>query len=136
MKKCIARLSVFVAVLGIATLGVAGTASASAQGEKPKASTQADKGKHEGAKPHTMTGCVEKGPNATTFMLTNVEGTGPKTVELHAAASKKLVAHVGHKVAVTGTEMKEPAKGKEASASTAEHRMRVESVKMISDSCK
>ena len=37
-----------------------------------------------------MTGCLEKGADATMFRLTNVEGTGPKTVELHADASKKL----------------------------------------------
>ena len=52
-----------------------------------------------------MTGCLEKGADATMFRLTNVEGTGPKTVELHADASKKLAAHVGHKIAITGTDV-------------------------------
>ena len=40
------------------------------------------------------------------FRLTNVEEAGPKTVELQADANrKKLAAHVGHKIAVTGTDV-------------------------------
>ena len=71
------------------------------QADKQKPAAQADKEKP-AAKPHTMTGCLEKGADATMFRLTNVEGTGPKTVELHADAGKKLAAHVGHKMAITG----------------------------------
>jgi hypothetical protein len=139
MKKSIVSTSVFVAVLGITTLGVGAARSGSAQGDKPKPPAQADKEKPAAAKAHTMTGCLEKGANATTFMLTNVEGTGPKTVELHADASKKLEAHVGHKIAITGPEMapSASAKGKaEGKPSGAEHVMRVNSVKMIADTCK
>jgi hypothetical protein len=105
MRRSIVSASMFIAVLGLTTLGVAAAHSGSAQGEKPKAPAQAEKGKSAAAKPHTMTGCLEKGSDATTFMLTNVEGTGPKTVELHADASKKLEAHVGHKIAITGPDM-------------------------------
>ena len=31
-------------------------------------------------KEHSMTGCLAKGTEAGTYMVTNVEGTGPKTI--------------------------------------------------------
>ena len=142
MRTSIVSTSVFIAVLGIATLGVA--QSSSPQADKQKPAAQADKEKPAG-KPHTMTGCLEKGADATMFRLTNVEGTGPKTVELHADASTKLAAHVGHKVAITGpdidpTTMKKgtagkPEPGAAAAPSAAEHHMRVNSLKHISETC-
>ena len=142
MRTSIVSTSVFIAVLGIATLGVA--QSSSPQADKQKPAAQADKEKPAG-KPHTMTGCLEKGADATMFRLTNVEGTGPKTVELHADASKKLTAHVGHKVAITGPDVDpmtmkkgtagKPEPGAAATPSAAEHHMRVNSVKHISESC-
>ena len=143
MKKSIVSTTVFVAVLGIATLGVV-AAQSYPPADKQKPAAQADKEKP-AAKPHTMTGCLEKGADATMFTLTNVEGTGPKTVELHADASKKLAAHVGHKMAITGTEVDpttikkgtagKPESGAPAAPSAAEHHMRVNSVKMISETC-
>ena len=142
MRTSIVSTSVFIAVLGIATLGVA--QSSSPQADKPKPAAQAEKEKPAG-KPHTMTGCLEKGADATMFKLTNVEGTGPKTVELHADASTKLAAHVGHKIAITGpdvdpTTMKKgtagkPAAGAAATPGAAEHHMRVDSMKHISETC-
>ena len=144
MKSSIVSTSVLVAVFGITTLGVAAAHSPYPQADKQKPAAEADKEKP-AAKSHTMTGCLEKGADATMFRLTNVEGTGPKTVELQADASKKLAAHVGHKVAVTGTEVdpKSTAKGTagkpEPGAAPApgatEHYMRVNSVKMISETC-
>ena len=142
MRTSIVSTSVFIAVLGIATLGVAQSSYPQAEQQKPAA--QADKEKPAG-KPHTMTGCLEKGADDTMFKLTNVEGTGPKTVELHADASTKLAAHVGHKVAITGpdvdpTTMKKgtagkPEPGAAATPSAAEHHMRVNSIKHISETC-
>ena len=142
MRTSIVSTSVFIAVLGIATFGVA--QSSYPQADKQKPAAQADKEKPAG-KPHTMTGCLEKGADATMFKLTNVEGTGPKTVELHADASKKLAAHVGHKIAITGpdidpTTMKKgtagkPEPGAAATPSAGEHHMRVDSMKHISETC-
>ncbi len=144
MRTSIVSTSVFVAVLGITTLGVVSAQSSYPQADKQKPAAQADKEKS-AAKPHTMTGCLEKGADATMFRLTNVEGTGPKTVELQADASKKLAAHVGHKMAITGTEVDpmtmkkgtagKPEPGAAATPSAGEHHMRVNSVKMISESC-
>jgi hypothetical protein len=146
MKRHIVSTSVCVAVFSITTLGVVAAQSSYPQADKQKPAAQADKAKP-AAKPHTMTGCLEKGADATMFRLTNVEGTGPKTVELHADASQKLAAHVGHKIAVTGPEV-DPAtlkkgttgKPEPGAAATpggaAEHHMRVNSLKMVSETCR
>jgi hypothetical protein len=152
MKTNIVSTSVVVAVFSITTLGVV-AAQSSPEADKQKPAAQADKEKPAGqgeksaaAKPHTMTGCLEKGADATMFRLTNVEGTGPKTVELHADASTKLAAHVGHKMAITGPDidpatLKKGTAGKSeagaaATSGAGEHHMRVTSVKMISETCK
>ena len=145
MKTNIVSTSVFVAVFSITTLGVVAAQSSYPQADKQKPAAQADKEKPN-AKPHTMTGCLEKGADATMFTLTNVEEAGPKTVELHADASKKLAAHVGHKIAVTGTDIdpatiKKGTAGKAETGATAtpgavEHHMQVNSLKMISETCK
>jgi len=145
MKTNMVSTGVFVAVFSITTLGVVAAQSSYPQADKQKPAAQADKEKPD-AKPHTMTGCLEKGADATMFTLTNIEEAGPKTVELHADASKKLAAHVGHKIAVTGTDvdpatMKKGTAGKSEPGATAtpgavEHHMRVNSVKMVSETCK
>ena len=163
MNRNIVTSTVCVAVFGIMTLGVSAQ-GAYPQADKQKPAAQADKEKpaaaaEKGAKPHTMTGCLEKGADDTTFTLTNVEGTGPKTVALHADAGKKLAAHVGHKIAITGTDvdpmtMKKGTTGKAepgaaapgaaapgaaapgaATPSATEHHMNVTSMKMIAAAC-
>ena len=144
MKTNILSTSVFAAVFSITTLGVVAAQSGYPQADKQKPAAEATKEKP-ADKPHTMTGCLEKGADATTFRLTNVEGAGPKTVELQADASKKLAAHVGHKIAVTGTDVdpmttaKGPAGKPEPSPAPTpgapEHQMRVNSVKMVSETC-
>ena len=54
----------------------------------------------------TLTGCLQKGAEANTFVLTNVTG-GPKATNkewhLMAPASLNLANHVGHKITVTGS---------------------------------
>jgi hypothetical protein len=146
MKTNIVSTSVFVAVFGITTLGVAAAQSSNPQADKQKPAAQADKEKPNADKPHTMTGCLEKGADADMFTLTNVEEAGPKTVELHADASKKLAAHVGHKIAITGTDIDpatikkgtagKPEPGAAATPGAVEHHVQVNSLKMISPTCK
>src|SRR5207244_3283735 len=59
--------------------------------------------KKKGPATHSMTGCLQKG-EGNMFTLTNVEGTGPKTVEIVGTApGVNLSPHVGHKVEITGT---------------------------------
>ena len=143
MKKTVFLAGVFAVVSAIATGGVIVAQSGSGQTDKPKeeASQKA------GAKPHTMTGCLEKGSDETMFRLTNIEGTGPKTAELHADAKLKLSGHVGHKVAITGTAMDTKTTKKETSGTSGagagaaskeaggEHHMRVTSMKHIAGTC-
>jgi hypothetical protein len=85
-------------------------------------------------KEHTMTGCLEKGSESNTYIVTNVEGSGPKTIGI-VSSSADLAPHVGHKIAVTGIAV--PAKDAEADQNVpkAPHYMKLTAVKMISTTC-
>ena len=107
------------------------------------AAPEAKGGKKKGpAKSHTMTGCLQKG-EGNMFTLTNVEGGGPKTVEIVGTASGvNLSPHVGHKIEITGTSVgakraakSEGAKGNEKKEERGESHMQVQSMKMIAPSC-
>jgi hypothetical protein len=57
----------------------------------------------------TLTGCLQKGTEAGTYMLTNVTG-GPAATNkdwelIGAPAALKMDDHVGHKISVTGSVM-------------------------------
>jgi len=116
-----------------AVLALALAAAPEAKGQKKKAPA---------SKAHTMTGCLQKG-EGNTFTLTNVDGSGPKTVEIAGtAAGVNLSPHVGHKIEITGTTIgakaaarAEGAKGKEKKEERGEHHMQVQSMKMIAASC-
>src|SRR5215212_7826079 len=89
----------FVGVLAVVTLAFGVQLGAAhygdAQKTKPASASKPAAAKAGGA--HTMTGCLAKGTEPNTFMLTQIEGTGPKQAELIGApASLKLDAHVGH----------------------------------------
>jgi hypothetical protein len=112
---------------------------------KPAAPAKAASAKAGGA--HAMTGCLSKGTEPNTYMLTQIEGTGPKEVELiQAPASLKLDAHVGHKVTITGTTVSARAAAKAESGTkkptqaqqkeeAGEHHVKPTAVKMIANSC-
>ena len=100
--------------------------------------------KKAGGGSHSMTGCLQKGDEPNTFKLTNIEGTGPKMVELvETPSSVDLAAHVGHKVTITGASVaaREAAKAegtsgkKEVKEERREHHMRAASVSMVSATC-
>jgi hypothetical protein len=146
MKKVVFLAGVFLVVSAITTGGVTAAQYGGGQADKPKA----DSSQKSDEKSHTMTGCLEKGTDEDTFRLTSIEGTGPKTAELHADAKLKLSAHVGHKVAITGTAvdpktMKKgtgtatgttgTTPGAESKETAAEHHMKVTSMKHISPTC-
>jgi len=112
---------------------------------KPAAPAKAAPAKAGGA--NAMTGCLSKGTEPNTYMLTQIEGSGPKEVELiNAPASLKLDAHVGHKVTITGTTVsaraaarsesgtKKPSRG-EQKEEAGEHHVKPTAVKMIANSC-
>jgi hypothetical protein len=75
-------------------------------------------------KEHSMTGCLQKGTAPGTYQLTNLE-KGPKVVDI-VETTAKLDPHIGHKVTITGTEVK---------AKEGTHSMKVTAVKMVSATC-
>jgi hypothetical protein len=85
-------------------------------------------------KEHSMTGCLKKGTEAGTYLVTDVEGTGPKSIGI-VSSDANLAPHVGHKIEVTGTAV--PAKDAETDPKVpkAPHYMKLTSIKMISTTC-
>jgi hypothetical protein len=85
-------------------------------------------------KEHSMTGCLQKGAEPNTYMVTDVEGKGPKTIGV-VSSTANLAPHVGHKIEVTGTAV--PPKEAEADkyVPKAEHYMKLTAIKMISTTC-
>ena len=86
------------------------------------------------AQEHSMTGCLQKGVEANSYMVSDVEGSGPKTIGI-VSSSADLAPHVGHKIQVTGTAV--PAKEAEMDKNVpkAPHYMKLTAVKMISTTC-
>ena len=81
----------------------------------------------------TVTGCLQKGDEAGEYSITGEDG---KKYGLHSKAVD-LSKHLGHKVTVTGTKMREENEEKEKhEAGGGEYAdLRVTSVKHISESC-
>ena len=89
------------------------------------------------AKTHSVTGCLQKGNEANTWMLTGTKGRAVEIVE--TAAGVDLAAQTGHKVKITGTNLnaKTAAAAEHSSAKkeAGERHMRADSVTMVSSSC-
>jgi hypothetical protein len=85
-------------------------------------------------KEHSMTGCLKKGAEANTYMVTDVEGTGPKTIGI-VSSTANLAPHVGHKIEVTGTAVPKDEAEKDAGVPKAAHYMKLTGVKMLSPTC-
>jgi trans-2-enoyl-CoA reductase len=110
--------------------------TAGGQEEKPAAQKKAAGGSH------SMTGCLQKGDEAAVpYKLTNVEGTGPKEVEIVGMSKGvDLAPHVSHKMTITGTTVptKAAAKAegtKDTKKDAAEYHMRITAIKMVSPTC-
>ena len=84
-------------------------------------------------KEHSMTGCLAKGTEPGTYMLTDLE-KGPKSVGI-VSSSVNLAPHVGHKVELTGTAV--PAKEAEADSKVpkAAHYMKITAMKHVAATC-
>jgi hypothetical protein len=85
-------------------------------------------------KEHSMTGCLKKGTEANTYMVTDVEGTGPKTIGI-VSSTANLAPHVGHKIEVTGTAVRKADAEADATVPKADHYMKLTGVKMLSPTC-
>jgi predicted flavoprotein YhiN len=118
-------------LLGIATVAACAVLLLSAPSTSAAASQK--KAKKPGI---SVTGCVQKGADAGTYMLSS----GGKSYELIGApAGVKLADHVGHKVTVTGTSVK-PKKAAKIEAKTGTkdepgNHLKVRSLKMVAASC-
>jgi hypothetical protein len=85
-------------------------------------------------KEHTMTGCLKAGTNPGTYLVTDVEGNGPKSIGI-VSSDVNLAPHVGHKIAVTGTAVPPKDAETDPNVPKAPHYMKLSSIKMISTTC-
>ena len=91
------------------------------------------------ASAQSVTGCLQKGDEAGGFTIAGDDG---KVWELHSK-KVKLSEHVGHKVTVTGTVAKESkatedkmeANEKKEASGTEYGDLKVQSMKMVSETC-
>jgi hypothetical protein len=85
-------------------------------------------------KEHSMTGCLKKGAEPDTYMVTDVAGNGPKSIGI-VSSSADLAPHVGHKIEVTGTAVPPAEAEKDPKVPKAPHYMKLTAIKMISATC-
>ena len=71
---------------------------------------------------------------AGTYMVTDVEGNGPKSIGI-VSSSANLAPHVGHKIEVTGTAVPPKEAETDAKVPKAPHYMKLTAIKMISATC-
>ena len=83
---------------------------------------------------HSMTGCLKTGTEAGTYLVTDVEGTGPKSIGIVSSAAN-LAPHVSHKIEVTGTAVPPAEAEKDAKVPKAPHYMKLTAIRMISATC-
>src|SRR5712664_2691301 len=96
--------------------------------------TQENQTQTKSGKAVTVTGCLQKGDEAGEYSIKSVDG---KRYGLHSKAVD-LSKHLGHKVTVTGTKMREENEEKEKKeAGGGEYAdLRVTNIQHISETCK
>jgi len=97
--------------------------------------SQENQTKTKGGKSVTVTGCLQKGDEAGEYSVTGEDGN---RYGLHSGSNVDLSKHLGHKVTVTGTKMREENEEKEKKeAGGSEYAdLRVTNIKHISETCK
>lgn len=84
---------------------------------------------------HTMTGCLAKGADADTFIVTSTAEKGPKTIGI-VSSTAALAGHVGHKIDITGVNVpKAAAEAAKPKPPAADHYMSLSAIKMVSATC-
>ncbi len=84
---------------------------------------------------HTMTGCVQKGATATTGVVQNTAGKGPKTIVI-VESKANLAPHAGHKIDIVGVNVPAAEAEKMSPAPPkGDHYMRLSAIKMVSATC-
>ena len=116
-------------IVGTLVVSCAFAFGLSAAAQEPKA------GEKPAAKEHTMTGCLQKGAEADTYLVMNTDAKGPKTIGI-VESKDKLAPHVGHKIEITGTGVpNKEAESMKMKPAKADHYMKVSAVKMVSATC-
>jgi len=105
-------------------------------GAQAREATPSAQAKPATQKEHTMTGCLQKGTMADTWVVMNTAEKGPKTISI-IESTANLAPHAGHKIDITGTDVPsaeaekmttmKPAKG--------DHYMKITAVKMVAATC-
>ena len=86
-------------------------------------------------KEHTMTGCLQKGASANTFIVESTAEKGPKTIGI-VESKANLAPHVGHKIDITGTAVPvAEAEAMKPAPPKAPHYMRLTAIKMVAAQC-
>lgn len=82
---------------------------------------------------HRMTGCLQQGTEAGSYLVTNVEGSGPTTIGIASTRLNNLPGFLGRKVEVTGTTVPvAEAEKMDKRPPKAEHYMTITAVRLIS----
>jgi hypothetical protein len=83
-----------------------------------------------------MTGCLQKGSEANSFMVSDVEGKGPKTIGIVSSSLGNIPGFVGRKVEVTGTAVPAAeAEKMDKLPPKAEHYMNITAIRLVSFKC-
>jgi hypothetical protein len=86
-------------------------------------------------KEHSMTGCLKKSTEANSYLVTDVQGNGPKSIGI-VSSTVNLAPHVGHKIEVTGTTVPvTDAEALQPAPPKAPHYMKLTAIKMLSTTC-
>ena len=86
-------------------------------------------------KEHTMTGCLQKGTAADTYVVMNTAEKGTKN-DLDCRIDGQADAAVGHKIDITGTAVPNAeAESMATKPPKGDHYMKITAVKMISATC-
>ena len=83
---------------------------------------------------HSMTGCLKAGTEANTYMLTDLEGNGPRSLGV-VSSTANLAPHVGHKIEVTGTAVPVAEAEKDPKVPKAPHYMKLTAMRHIAPTC-
>ena len=121
MKRSLVAASIVACVFAFALAAQAQQAAPQAQPTAPRE--------------HSMTGCLKKGTEANSYMVSDVEGTGPKSLGIVSSVAN-LTPHVGHKIEVTGTAVPvTEAEAMKPAPPKAPHYMKLTAIKMLSATC-
>ena len=85
-------------------------------------------------KEHSMTGCLKKGAEPNSYLVTDLEGKGPASIGI-VSSVPNLAPHVGHKIEVTGTAVPAKEAEEDKSVPKALHYMKLTAIKMLSSTC-